>query len=510
MINASFRPSLSLLFGAFCVMAVGAGAAWGLYYSWHWPLAHDAATLHYIAWRLLGGAVPYRDIYEADLPVTYALHMLCIRLLGESDAAFRAFDLTMACLSAYGFWRLLARDSRGYALAAGAMFLCFHLSHGVKAPAERDFLMVPFILLALSQLHDWLARPSLRSALLCGLWIGVALGIKPVAALLGVLSLPAMAVAARPWKQWLRAGLMMGLGAALPVAAMLAWLAASGGFHALVEIFLEYMLPFYARLQPPGWQYWAIFVLTFLSSFAFVLAGLWHNGALERRDRLVMLVALAYGFAHFIAQGKGMWYHVYPLAAAAILLVAWQLARPGLCRIERLLVAATAAVGIFTYSPLAGMGQAIGTADAELVRWRAMPEVKQQVQQALERVPASLREDYLKARPQQAVAFMGHPSGELWNLAYREHWVTPLRHIYSFPLYGLPNEPFIERQAQQLHRALADILPPVVLVSGESWPYSEPLVYRTLDGRQPWQRFLAGHYRLVQDNPHYRIYYRIR
>jgi hypothetical protein len=59
------RPSI---LGA---VAVGGVATLALVLAWRsrsWPLVHDAPIMHYIAWRIADGAVPYRDLFDMNQP----------------------------------------------------------------------------------------------------------------------------------------------------------------------------------------------------------------------------------------------------------------------------------------------------------------------------------------------------------------------------------------------------------------------------------------------------------
>ncbi len=58
-----------------------------------WPLVHDAPIMHYIGWRILHGAVPYRDLFDMNVPGVYVLHAALIALGGTGDVAWRLFDL---------------------------------------------------------------------------------------------------------------------------------------------------------------------------------------------------------------------------------------------------------------------------------------------------------------------------------------------------------------------------------------------------------------------------------
>ena len=61
--------------------------------SWGWALVHDAPLMHYVAWLMTQGAVPYRDVFDMNFPGTYVVHLAARSVFGASDAGWRAFDL---------------------------------------------------------------------------------------------------------------------------------------------------------------------------------------------------------------------------------------------------------------------------------------------------------------------------------------------------------------------------------------------------------------------------------
>ena len=73
--------------------ALAALVAWLAWQSRAWPLIHDAPIMHYIAWRILDGAAPYRDLFDMNFPGVYLFHMAVVRALGEGDLAWRAADV---------------------------------------------------------------------------------------------------------------------------------------------------------------------------------------------------------------------------------------------------------------------------------------------------------------------------------------------------------------------------------------------------------------------------------
>src|SRR5499426_2200285 len=67
--------------------------AWLGWRSLGWPLIHDAPIMHYVAWLIAQGGVPYKDAFDMNLPGVYLIHWLVLSLAGEGDLAWRLFDL---------------------------------------------------------------------------------------------------------------------------------------------------------------------------------------------------------------------------------------------------------------------------------------------------------------------------------------------------------------------------------------------------------------------------------
>ena len=77
-------------------LAIAAG--WLLWHSLDWPLVGDATIFHFIAGQFQMGAVPYRDIFDINMPLIYYIHAAVVAIGGMSDVAWRAFDLSAALL----------------------------------------------------------------------------------------------------------------------------------------------------------------------------------------------------------------------------------------------------------------------------------------------------------------------------------------------------------------------------------------------------------------------------
>ena len=114
---------------------------WLLWRSRDWPLAGDATIFHFIAGQMQMGAVPYRDIIDVNMPLTYAIHAAVVAIGGMSDIAWRAFDLTATAVLAALILMLLAPVGRAAAVLAVLVVLLMHLLLGPYAAGQRDFLM---------------------------------------------------------------------------------------------------------------------------------------------------------------------------------------------------------------------------------------------------------------------------------------------------------------------------------------------------------------------------------
>src|SRR5215813_14268257 len=141
--------------------------------------------MHYVAWLMAQGAVPYRDVFDMNVPGVYLLHLGVIRTLGEGDGAWRLFDLAWLGLTAaalFGFSRRLG-DAWSGAVAA-LLFALYHLSGGAWRAGQRDFLLTLFLVLAAwGAARAWESGGTRAPLLWGGLAAGAGVMIKPQAAL---------------------------------------------------------------------------------------------------------------------------------------------------------------------------------------------------------------------------------------------------------------------------------------------------------------------------------------
>jgi len=240
------------LAGAVVVVAFGLLVVVLLVLSLPWPLIQDAPVMHYIAWRIGEGDVPYRDLYDINQPGVYVLHLALLRTLGAGDGAWRAFDLAWLAATAGAVALLAARWGAVAAAGAALAFAAYHLAGGAWQAGQRDFLMCVFLVVGALGVVRWLeGRGGAWSLAGAGLALGAAVGLKPYAVLFaGALGLVVLVAAARRGDVGAAArsiGAYVAGSVAVP-AALATWLALAGGLRAWVDVVFGYAIPVYGHL----------------------------------------------------------------------------------------------------------------------------------------------------------------------------------------------------------------------------------------------------------------------
>ena len=242
------RPLIPLLArGLLAVLA--ASFAGMLVASLHWKMQHDSPIMIYIAYlidRL--GRVPYVDIFDMNLPGTYAVHVLLGRVFGYGDLGFRLADLTWLLAIQGITFASLRSFSRRVALGTALLFGLAYLGFGPRRSLQREFLL----LLPLAGALWAAARPApfaLRGrAILVGLFCGAASTIKPHAAL-GLPVFLWFAYRAEGERADSRGQALLGAAAGflMPVCAVLAYLWAAGALAPFWDAATGYW-PLYAEI----------------------------------------------------------------------------------------------------------------------------------------------------------------------------------------------------------------------------------------------------------------------
>lgn len=455
-----------------------------------WPLTHDAPIMHYIAWRIAHGAVPYRDLFDMNFPGVYVLHGAVLRTLGAGDGAWRLFDLGWLAATGLALAWLVAPAGAGASAAAALLFAAYHLAGGAWQAGQRDFLLCLFLVLgAIGVARSSEDRHPMASLTAAGLSFGVASTLKPHAlAFAGVLGLVAAVVEWRH-RAGMRRVLVYAAACAIAPTAAVAWVVARGGFEAWCTIVFDYLVPLYSRLGRPlrwgvyrGEVWWPLTVAALLSLVALVTA---------RRFTVrfaIVVLGIAYGLLHYFGQGKGWEYHLYPLAvftsalaAAGLGMLPRRAAWLGLATAASLLVA----VGLLTVKGL----------EASDPGWIGQKE------QRVEAVVAALAPALGAGDTVQVLDTTEGGIQALLRLGVAE----PTRFLYDFHFFHDVDRPIVRALRAEFLRGLDARPPRFVVVFERGWPAGG---YERIDAFPALADRLQILYRRVGPGEGYRIYAR--
>ena len=469
------------------VAAYAAVAAKLLVGSLGWPLIHDAPVMHYAAWRIAEGAVPYRDLFDMNFPGTYLVHLGVLRTLGPGDAGWRTFDL--AWLTATGLALAAFARPWGWTAAAGSalFFAIYHLSGGAWQAGQRDFLLVLFLVLGALGVARWAAERRSANLIFAGLALGAGLTLKPHAVLLaGALTGVVLAVAVRE-----RAApsaplaILLGTMLVLPAAAV-GWIAAAGGLTAWRDIVLGYLVPYYLRLgRPSSWAFYQWYVWVPIAAGAGLSMA---HAAVARRFAVrhaIAALGVAYGLVHYFGQGKGWEYHLYPLAAFAGLLAFAELG--GALAHHRALGAPLVASLVLTLILLAQRG--VDAASAGWIRDK-------------EGTVREVTRDLAGLTPEDTVQVLDTTDGGLHALL-RMRVRQPTRFLYDFHFFHDENAPAIRALRAELMRGLAARPPRFVILFDRGWPSGGPERLARFPELESW---LTAGYRTSTSHHGYTVY----
>jgi hypothetical protein len=459
-----------------------------------WPLVHDAPIMHYVAWRILDGATPYRDLFDMNFPGVYAAHLAVLATLGPGDLAFRLFDVALLGATSAGLWTALRASGAWGGPAGAALFALYHVAGGPWLAGQRELMLCA--LLAWSAAGAIAlpgASPRVRSRLAA--WTGSALGlavwVKPHAVLLAPLLV---------WWTWRacppgtrgRALASVGVGLVLPGVGFLGWLGWTGGLPSFWDVTFGYLIPLYSRLgradlphELAARDYGSVTLLGLLAWAGLGAASLLLT---RRRAALAMLATgLAYGAAHFWIQGRGWEYHFYPMAlfAAAIggagLGASVATRRPALAAMLILALIVTA-----------------GTLWTKGLRNLAPEWIEAKIAR-VGRVSEGLGP---LVGPDDTVQVLDTTDGGIHALL-RLKIRQPSRFLYDFHFHHDVGHPYVRRLRAELMGELRARPPAAVVVFAQGWPAGG---YERLSGFPELQDWLSAGYRLSEEGDGYRLY----
>ena len=222
-------------------------------FSLQWPIAHDEAPLFYEAFLMrVAGLVPYRDLFDFQMPGSYIAYSIIGRLSGFDGFRIRILDiLILATLLIITFFAM-QRFGKTPAIAAALLFGLKYLQGGPSMSLQREYLLLIFIALAVwISMRDIL---TLKHRITLGLLFGLAAVIKPHAAigLIPILLFDIADMVKRLKLTLLKAAttsiLPIAAGFLIPVFAIVAWLGFTGALTPFISIAINYW-PLYSQVN---------------------------------------------------------------------------------------------------------------------------------------------------------------------------------------------------------------------------------------------------------------------
>ncbi len=455
------------------------------------PMAGEQAVISYGAWRLSLGEVLYRDFNCNDAPAIYWIHLWAHQLFGFGMPALRAFDLVWMAATLAVAHRVAVRAFGTLAAGLGVFLAAVsYFSLGYQVTAQKDcFVLLPVLLgvwcagdLGRSRRETWLRGVAI------GALVGLLFWIKPPFALFGAAFV--LAVPIRPLGPWIRSGVAMALGFALPAVAWLGYFGAHHAFGPLRECQVLY------NLQYTNVRYELVAQLDYLVRHAVTYPVWWVGlaapltGRFERRHRLLAAVTVL-ALAIILFQGKLLAYHLVPLH---LLLCLW--AGAGVARLWARGWPARVAGALAVAVALASAAQAIRGAPYGRIWSAALSGQPVQVQREEARVASFVARH---TRPEDPVLVWGvGPAGIVSFMSKR---TVPTRWVMNYPFSALdPDTELLRRWRAEYIESVRRRPPAMVVVVGKD---HYPAI-GNLDSREALERFpelrdyLARHYRQIQ------------
>jgi hypothetical protein len=316
-------------------------------------------------------------------------------------------------------------------------------------------LLCLFLLAGALGIARWGERGRGSALLFAGLVLGAGVMIKPHAAFFVLALVVLVLLTPQAGRSRWRAVAMFAGGLAIVPVAVVAWLTAIGALGPWREIVFSYLVPLYSRLGRSA--SWTVYRSSLWPAIGFALAVSIGYALVSRRftfRHAVVLAGLGYGLLHYVGQGKGWEYHLYPLAAFAAVLLFSEIA--AVLRTRPLLPGAPL---LGSLAILVVMLEQTGAATAEASWIRDKERLVRVLTHDLEQ----------RLRPGDFVQVLDTTDGGVHALL-RLGLVAPTRFVYDFHFFHDTDLPVIRALRAELVSGL-DLRPPrVIVLFRNGWP----------------------------------------
>lgn len=194
------------------------------------PVSRDSGLFAYGGWRILHGALPYKDFWDNKLPGVFYIDALAIRLFGPSTYGLVIFQMIYVAITAMVFYATIRRFCRPTgAFITTVLFAFYHGSYGLSDGGNytETYIALP-VLLAVLLLLNWNdKRRGYAIPFLAGVLVAIAALIKQPAGLLAVAMALFILFGDRRRRDYAGAGMII-LGACSVAILTVAWMAHNG------------------------------------------------------------------------------------------------------------------------------------------------------------------------------------------------------------------------------------------------------------------------------------------
>jgi hypothetical protein len=298
-------------FRILCIVVLLAGAGAYVAFTIHWQWLWDTQVMHYIVLLLNHGKIPYRDIYDINMPGAYLTERWAIDIFGSGDLGWRFYEYTLLSTMTLAMIVIAKPYDWIAGLFAGVIFSDFYGTLGPFQAAERDEVMTVLLFLGYAFLFTAVRRNWPALMLPFGLAFGIAILIKPTVLpfALALLLFPFFVVKRRgqstwPYMLFALAGLAIALGI------LLNFLLPGHAFGPFLFI-LSKLVPYYSSLGHPSW--WLLIRRGLPQSmYVYALAAVVLAITNQRRANWEMWAIRAgffFGAFSYFIQRKGYDYH---------------------------------------------------------------------------------------------------------------------------------------------------------------------------------------------------------
>jgi hypothetical protein len=228
-------------------------------FAFNWRYYHDAPIFFYIGFLIdRFGLIPYRDIFEYNMPGTYFACLLVGRLTGFSVLGVRLLDYILLVVIIFLGWLWMRKLSGWAGLFGGVAWGLAYFALGPTSMMQREYMMMIPVLSGFAAYANIPTHRKVLRFVVTGLFLGISSTIKPHAfiGLAPILILEWITFQAEqiiPLKQKLfqflrQTALWLIIGFLVPWAVVFIYLGVNGALPQFFDIVFHY-LPLFASMD---------------------------------------------------------------------------------------------------------------------------------------------------------------------------------------------------------------------------------------------------------------------